>query len=361
MILPAGALADVRVVKHSTNRALPLCLLLVVAGCAGVPQVPPPAPEAEVEEAEPEPEPQPEPEAAPEPVPDPVEPPEPMAEPEGFQVAVVLSERSEAYERVAEELVLLLDRPLVYNLSDKSLSATEAFLAIADSAVEVVIAIGLHAAESASRLSSVPVVYCQVFNFAAPEKPRVPVKGVSSLPPLSLQMGAWKQLNPGLQKVGTILGPGHPALLDEAHAAALAHGIEVEHRLANSDRETLYLFKRMAPAIDGFLLFPDNRVLSVAVLREILQSASRYDVEVAVFGSGLLELGAALSSASVYSDVAATVLSVAERLAAGENASVRDLTPLNQVEIRTGKGRGADAAPAGAAGMPAPRSARGGL
>jgi hypothetical protein len=344
--------------SHKLARLLPVCVLLVVAGCAGVPEVPPAAPEPEVEEVEPEPPPEPGEQAIPAPVPDPVDPVEPVTEPPAPRVAVVLSERSEAYERVAAEIIPMLDRPLVYNLSDRSLSTADAFLAIADSTVDVVVAIGLRAAEAASQLSPVPVVYCQVFNLAAPEKPAVPFKGVSSLPPLSPQMQAWKQLNPGLGRVGTIIGPGHEGLIDEAHAAAAEHGIDLEHRVAKSDRETLYIFKRMAPAIDGFWLFPDNRVLSAAVLKEILQSAPRYDVQVAVFNAVLLEFGAALSSVSVHSDIAATVVSVAKRLAAGEADPIPALTPLNQIEIRTGSTTAAGPAPAGPATGPGPSPAR---
>lgn len=358
-------MADDLVAKRSSlspvklARLLPACLLLLAAGCAGVPHAPPAVPEPELEEAEPEPPPEPEEQAIPAPVPDPVEPLEPVTEPPALRVAVVLSERSEAYERVAAEIVPLLERPLVYNLADRSLSTTEAFLAIAESPVDVVVAIGLRAAEAASQLSPVPVVYCQVFNFVAPEKPAVPVKGVSSLPPLSLQMQAWKRLNPGLERVGAIIGPGHEGLVDEARAAAAAHGIDVEHRVAKSDRETLYIFKRMAPAIDGFWLFPDNRVLSVAVLKEILRSAPRYDVQVAVFNAGLLDFGAALSSVSVHSDIAAAVLSVAKRLAAGEADTIPDLTPLSQVEIRTGRATAAGSAPGPATGSGSSAATRG--
>lgn len=348
------ALADEQVAEPASRSLNPaqlaaLCLLFILGGCAGVDPVPPAAPEAGVEEVEPEPEPQPrpEPEAEPEPVPVPIEPVEPVTEPAAPQVAVVLSDRSEGYERVAAEIIPMLYRPLVYNLSDRSLSARAAFLAIADSAAEVVVAIGLRAAEAAAELSPVPVVYCQVFNFGTPEAPAIPVKGVSSIPPLALQLRAWKQLNPGLEKVGTIIGPGHRRLVDEAQTAAAGHGVEVEHRVAKSDRETLYFFKRMAPGIDGFLLFPDNRVLSVAVLKDILESAPRYDVQVAVFNAGLLDFGAALSATSLDRDIAATALSVAERLAAGETDSIPDLTPLNQVEIRT-SGASAAAAPPGA-------------
>ena len=206
----------------------------------------------------------------------------------------------------------------------------------------MVIAIGLAATREAILRSPVPVVFCQVFNIAASLDTRVPVRGVASTPPLEPQMAAWKQLNPQLQAVGAILGPGHEALIAEAQAATAAHGVDFHHRVVNSDRETLFTFQRMAPAIDGFWLFPDNRVLSVGMLENLFDYAARHDVDVAAFNDALLDMGAALSVTAVDADVAATTLAVAARAGAGDVDRVPWMTPLNDVRIATRKGmRGA--------------------
>ena len=44
--------------------------------------------------------------------------------------------------------------------------------------------------------------------------------------------------------------------------------------------------------IDGFILFPDNRILSRSVLTEMMADANRHRVQVAVFNEPLLEFGA---------------------------------------------------------------------
>lgn len=249
------------------------------------------------------------------------------------RVVLVLSERSAAYERIAGAIRDLLDEPPLYDLADRSLSAEDVFLQIADSPADAVIAIGLEAAEAAAAFSPVPVVYCQVFNFTAPGNAPAVMKGIAAIPPLSLQLKGWRELAPALSRVGMIVGPGHGDLLDEALLAVGEHGMRVDHRVAQSDRETLLLFRRMAPVIDGFWLFPDNRILSMAVLRQMLKLAERYRVQVAVFNPELLHLGAAVSTSAVDSDVAATAVQVAEALAAGEE--VPRVTPLNDVEVRT--------------------------
>ena len=143
------------------------------------------------------------------------------------------------------------------------------------------------------------------------------------------------ELNPGLQHIGAILGDGHEQLLTEARKAADSAGLTLHHRTARSDRETLYLFNRLAPDIDGFWLFPDNRILSPSVLRQMLSYASRHRVQVAVFNPALLEFGAALSATSVNSDIAETVVSVAHRVIRGDGKSIPTVTPLNEIKVQT--------------------------
>ena len=322
------------------KRVLFACLLATIAGCANVPPEPPEVPDIAVPEPEPL---TPPPQVEQEPLPAEVEPP-PLAEviepPPKVKAAIVLSDRSPAFEKVATELAPLLDHTLLYNLSDKSLSPEDAFAAAAESGAAVVIAIGRPATQAASAWSTIPVVYCQVFNYERPDELSVPVKGVASLPPLSAQVAAWKQRDPELETIGAILGDGHEDLLREATLAAAANGIELQYRIARSDRETLYMFHRMAPHIDGFWLFPDNRVLSVPVLEQMVSIAARHGVRIAAFNDALLEMGVALSTASVEADIAATVVAVAEKIVAGDSDAIPELTRLGKVRIATNPAAG---------------------
>jgi hypothetical protein len=197
-----------------------------------------------------------------------------------------------------------------------------------------VIAIGHGAAEAAMTWSTVPVVYCQVFNFKPQRTGGVTVKGVSAIPPLSLQVREWLKADPELRRIGAIVGDGHETLLAEAKSAADASALEFHSKIASSDRETLYLFKRMAPEIDGFWLFPDNRILSIPVLRKMVDVADRHGVRIAVFNEALLELGVALSTAADESDIAELAVSVAQQVVAGKGDAVPDLTPLRSLNVR---------------------------
>src|SRR5690606_6083281 len=132
--------------------------------------------------------------------------PEPAAEAIQPRVALVLSDRSAAYERLARAVLGLLEEPALYDLSDRRLTTEDIFLRIADSPADAVIAIGLEAAEAAAAFAPVPVVYCQVFNFRAPKDAAAVIRGVAAIPPLSLQLRGWRELSPTLSRVGMIVG-----------------------------------------------------------------------------------------------------------------------------------------------------------
>jgi len=322
---------------ESFKHASILLALLLFSGCALVQEEPP----VPVEE------PPPEPVVV---LPAPAEPVEPaprtvveapvevsVVPPPLPQVAIVLSSRHPSYEGVALALGQELGNYTVFDLGDKSQPPITAFRLIEDSDTSAVVAIGLRAAISATSMSTVPVVFCQVFNIEQNKLISDNSRGVASLPPLDLQIAAWKKINPELQSIGAIIGEGHEDLIAEAELAAATHGIELHLRTATSDRETLYLFNRLVVDIDGFWLFPDNRVLSTPVLKEMLTYAARRRVQVAVFNESLLAMGAALSSSTVDANIAETVVQVLRQIATDGIDSVPPVSPLTDVRITTNK------------------------
>ncbi|MEQ9561884.1 MAG: hypothetical protein RLN69_05135, partial [Woeseiaceae bacterium] len=157
----------------------------------------------------------------------PREEPEPEPEPEplvpsvfSHRVAIVLSGRQGAYDNVAHELEQVLEDYSLYDLSDRSQTVRSVFQNIADEQATAVVAIGLRAALSARALSTVPVVFCQVFNVSDNDLVTDTVRGVSSIPPRALQLRAWQDLDPSLANVGAIIGSGHESLIEEATLAA---------------------------------------------------------------------------------------------------------------------------------------------
>ncbi|MEX2260128.1 MAG: ABC transporter substrate binding protein [Woeseia sp.] len=320
-------------------RLLSLLLLLQVGGCALLSPPPEEPPPQEVPAPPPAPPPQqetpaPAPVPRPEPVPEPPPPPAPTTY--APPVAVVLSSRAPAYERVALALGELLENREIYDLSDRSLSPRDAFARITEFSAGAIVAIGLRAAVYARDYTTVPVVYAQVFNATDNELGGERIRGVAVLPPLDKQLAAWREIAPGLASVGAIVGPGHDALLDEARQAASANELRFESRIANSDREALYHFNRMIPSIDAFWLFPDNRILSPSVLTEMMDYAARHGVQVAVFSDNLLELGATLSTTADEDDIARTIMLLLNRIHDGGIKDIPAISPLNQMRISFG-------------------------
>ena len=261
--------------------------------------------------------------------------PRPAAPPPLPEVAIILTSRQPAYEQVANELGARLENFAIYDLSDRSQPPVTAFSQINDSDAGAVVAIGLRAAKSSLSMAKVPVVFSQVFNYEQHGLVTDSSRGVAALVPLDAHLGAWKKVDPTLATVGMIIGNGHEELVTEAEIAADKNGVELQIVRTESDQETLYHFKRMIREIDGFWLFPDNRVLSPRVLRDMLEQANRRQVPVAVSHEAMLPMGAAISITSVASDIATTIIEVLHKINAGNIDDIPRLSGLSEVRVVT--------------------------
>ncbi len=264
--------------------------------------------------------------------------PDPLPEPPA--VAIALSSRQPAYEAVARELSSMLDEFAIYDLSDRSQPPISAFRLINDSDAGIVVAIGLRAARSSLAMSDTPVVFSQVFNYHEHELLTENSRGVSPIAPLTAHLAAWKEHDPELSSIGAIIGEGHDDLISEAREAADQHGVNLVIRVVGSDQEALYHFRRMVRDIDGFWLFPDNRILSARSLTAILEQANQRRVPVAVTHEPLLAMGATISVSAVAEDIAQTIVRVIREIEAGRIDSIPPITPLSAARIALGEPAG---------------------
>jgi len=257
-----------------------------------------------------------------------ISPPPPLP-----SLAIVLTSGLSAYVDVATELMQRFENHDVYDLSDDGSVPVNVLRLVNDSDSRVVVAIGLRAAVSSVAMSNKPVVFSQVFNYQKllTENSR----GVASIAPLDAQIAAWKKMNPSISRIGAIVGEGHEDLIAEAELAAERHGVELLAHVTHSDQETLYIFKRMIRDIDGFWLFPDNRVLSRRALRQIMDGAGRQRVPVLVPSESLLSMGASISVSTVASDIAETVTNVIRQIESGRITDVPPITPLSEIRVIT--------------------------
>ncbi len=270
------------------------------------------------------------------PAPQPAPPPKVLAPVKPLPpVAIVLSSRQPAYKDVANELGKHLENYAIFDLSDKSQSPVALFGLINDSDSKAVIAIGLRAARASVAMAEAPVIFSQVFNHQEHGLLTENSRGVSALAPFDAQIAAWKKVDPTIRRVGAIIGEGHEDLMAEAESAAKRHAVELRIYTASSDQETLYLFKRMVREIDGFWLFPDNRILSARVLQQMIAQANRHNVPVAVSNESMLSLGATISVSTVASDIAATVIEIIRQIDSGHIERVPPLSGLSKARVVT--------------------------
>ena len=250
-------------------------------------------------------------------------------------VAIVLTSSQPAYADVAAELADRFDDYDVYDLSDRSRPPVSVLRVINDSGPGAVVAIGLRAAQSSVAMAESPVIFSQVFNHQDHDLLNELSRGVAALAPLDAQLDAWKALDPDLVRVGAIIGKGHDELIAEAQAAAERHGIDLRIRVAHSDQETMYFFRRMVRDIDGFWLFPDTRILSARVLRDMLDEANRLRVPVAVPNESMLEMGGTISLSTVATDIADTIVGIIRKIQAGDFEAAAPVTPLSEIRVTT--------------------------
>lgn len=295
----------------------------------------------------PPPEPVPQPEVVVEPVvvtPVVVETPEPVIAPEPVfvapppklpPVAIVISSSQPAFLDVAKALGRQLDDFQIFDLSDRSRPPVSVLRGINDSDSGTVVAIGLRAAQSSIAMAESPVIFSQVFNYHEHGLLTDNSRGVAPLAPLDSQLKAWIEIDPDIKRVGIIVGEGHDDLIAEAELAAEKHDVELSVRIARSDQEMLYTFRRLAQDIDGFWLFPDNRILSPRSLRELLDIAKRSQVAVAVPNESMLAMGATISIESMAEDIASTIAKIVRQIHADGLQSIPPISPLSAVRVVT--------------------------
>lgn len=194
------------------------------------------------------------------------------------------------------------------------------------------VAVGDKTTALSARRLHVPTVYCAMPDAHSDGNAYANMHGVAALPPLDLQLRAWKRVSPRLKRVALILGPGHEETAARAQLAARSAHLELTYRSVASDQEAMYVFKRLAPQVDGLWLLPDT-VLSPRAIKTMLDEARRDRIQSLVFTPSLFRWGALLSAGSTAKNVALTVTGVLDRLV-NEPQSVPASTPLSALELR---------------------------
>ena len=87
--------------------------------------------------------------------------------------------------------------------------------------------------------------------------------------------------------------------------AGTALGLEMTTRQVSSDKEVLFEFRRLVPALDGFIFLPDDSVLSPGVIQEIISHGRSNGIQFLAYNQLLQTLGAQYLVTQDAEDVAA--------------------------------------------------------
>ncbi len=298
------------VIRGSLGLAFCVLFVMAVNGCALVrkPSLPPEATEPD----------RPPPSVPP---PKPTEAERPARKPETrkrevrVEADILLSGEIPAYREVADELLKRIgpQHTRIYLLKDDPEETASTLEEIRQSGYRHVVAVGLPAALAAKSLEHKHLVFCQVLSYQEPKLVGPHVSGVRMSPSLSAQLSAWKTVCRPAGRLGLITGTGLEAFVAEASRAAGELDIDLVHETVDSDKEFLYVFKRLASEIDGLWLVPDSRVLSHRVMRDVMSYSVKHRIQVLAFHPQLLPLGALLTATCLPADIAAQVVTTIER------------------------------------------------
>ena len=244
---------------------------------------------------------------------------------------ILVSDRLVAYQEVADAIAARLPGVQIHSLEGDARRIAPTLAKLRDEPSAAVIAIGTLATNAALTLRDRTVVYCQDFSreYAAAAN-HASFRGVSAVPPAYKQLQAWKMIEPDLRRVTLISGEGTDAFGREAVAAARRLGIKLDHANVHSDRELSYVIKRLSADVQGVWFVPDNRILSVPILRETLAYNLKYGRQSLVFNPQLLGFGAMMSIESDPEDVAERVL---EQLRPSDGRALAAV-PLQRARVR---------------------------
>lgn len=265
-------------------------------------------------------------------LPEPAAQPAPRRQVSRADIALVVDTTAPAHAAVADEIEAALP-PRRYRVERLVATAAPELEALRTKRVTI-IAVGPEAVVAArAALPDKPLVFCQVPAYDSALQAGAPIWGVQTLPPLELQLKSWQAVDPSLRTIALIVSPSGAPLAEEAKRAASSLAADLLVETSASDRETLYLFRRLAAAVDGLWLLPDNDALSPPVLRDLLALAATRSVGVLTFNEALLTRGALMTATAVPADVAATVAHLVERVVAGQTADLPALTPLSAAAL----------------------------
>ena len=206
-------------------------------------------------------------------------------------VAILLGKMTPDNQQIADTIAArFAGNAQVYILNESADSPEALVSAIQKSSHRYVAAIGQFAAREALKLDDKHIVFAEVFNVEDSMLERGMI-GVSMLPNPDKLFSAWKNINPNLETVAILTGPGCQDQIKLIRESAKRYKIQLVHREVNNDKEMLYQSEKLISSVQGYWMLPDHRVLSRRSMKDFMSLSLKKSKQVVVFNRQLLDYG----------------------------------------------------------------------
>jgi len=210
-----------------------------------------------------------------------------------------------------------------YNMEENTRRGEQIAEQIQKSKPDLVLAIGIHAALTASRLiRDIPVVFSMVLNPQKYDLARDNITGVSLEIPVKTQLYTLKSIVPKVSKVGVIYNPKKSKqLIEEAREVAKELDLNLIMAKVDQPRDTPRAFRAFSAGIDAYWLIPDPTVVTREAFQLILNYTYKNNVPFMAFSKSFVDAGALISLAPNYPNIGKQACEIAQTIIQGKKPS----------------------------------------
>jgi putative tryptophan/tyrosine transport system substrate-binding protein len=201
---------------------------------------------------------------------------------------------------------------------------------------DLILAVGTWALQAVlSQPTSIPVVYAMVLNPPNIVGDGKNVTGASMNIPVEEPIQLFKQLGPGIKRIGAIFSRTRTGyLVRRAESVARREGLQLVTREITSPREITAALESLQDGIDALWILPDETTLSQPALQQILLFSYRRKIPVLGLSERHAQLGALLALSFASSeDIGRQAAELSVAILSGTKATEIPYTTPRQVSL----------------------------
>lgn len=255
------------------------------------------------------------------------------------RVAALLSEDISAYREALEGFKRAYPGPVIdFDMSHAGDTLGE----LRSSHPALILAVGVRAAKAAAEgFADLPVVYCMVLDPGVNGIAGSNVTGVTLAIPVRRQIEGFRQVLPGLARLGVVFSPAKSGtLIEEARSASAALGVTLVTESVQRSDQVPDALARLAGKVDGLWLPPDATVVTKDTFRLALELSLARKLPLMVFNSQFVKAGALLALSPDYGASGAEAARIVKLILGGKKPGEIPVAPARgTLVVNTGTAR----------------------